>query len=93
MKAVTILTGSMMVVEAVGGIITNSLALLSDAFHIWQITSGMYSMTCHLVLEEMPLSESGKILHQIHHLLDEKFHITHANIQMEEKDYKEEHKH
>ena len=34
LKAVTILTGSMMVVEAVGGIITNSLALLSDAFHM-----------------------------------------------------------
>jgi len=61
--------------------------------HIWQITSGMHSMTCHLVLEEMPLSESGKILHQIHHLLDEKFHITHANIQLEGRDYKEEHKH
>jgi len=34
LKVVTILTGSMMVVEAVGGVITNSLALLSDAFHM-----------------------------------------------------------
>src|SRR4030066_1228646 len=31
---VAILTGSMMVVEGIGGYVTNSLALLSDAFHM-----------------------------------------------------------
>src|SRR4030067_2026488 len=31
---VAILTGFMMVVEGIGGYVTNSLALLSDAFHI-----------------------------------------------------------
>ncbi|MDO8446136.1 MAG: cation diffusion facilitator family transporter [Deltaproteobacteria bacterium] len=61
--------------------------------HIWQITSGMYSMTCHVVMEEMPFSEAQRILHRIHHLLDEKFHISHANIQMEGEGYLEEHKH
>jgi cobalt-zinc-cadmium efflux system protein len=61
--------------------------------HIWQITSEMYSMTCHVVLEEITLSESGKILHQIHHLLDERFHITHSNIQLEGEEYTKEHKH
>ena len=31
---VAILTGSMMVIEGIGGYVTNSLALLSDAFHM-----------------------------------------------------------
>ncbi|MBI5748636.1 MAG: cation transporter, partial [Nitrospinae bacterium] len=61
--------------------------------HIWQITSGMYSMTCHVVLEEVSFSEAQRILHLIHHLLDEKFHIFHANIQLEGEEYAEEHKH
>src|SRR3990172_11242872 len=31
---VAVLTGAMMVVEGIGGYVTNSLALLSDAFHM-----------------------------------------------------------
>ena len=61
--------------------------------HIWQITSGMYAMTCHVVIEEMPFSEVQRVLYRIHHLLDERFHISHANIQLEGKEYAEEHKH
>lgn len=61
--------------------------------HIWQITSGMYSMTCHVVLDEMPFSNAQGILHRIHRLLAERFHITHANIQLEGEDYAEEHRH
>jgi cobalt-zinc-cadmium efflux system protein len=61
--------------------------------HIWQITSGMYSMTCHVVLEDVSFSEAQRILHRIHHLLDEKFHISHANIQLEGEEYGEDHKH
>src|SRR4030067_3789453 len=34
LKMVAILTGSMMVVDGIGGYVTNSLALLSDAFHM-----------------------------------------------------------
>lgn len=61
--------------------------------HIWQITSGMYSMTCHVVVEEIPFSECRRILREIHHLLEERFHTTHANIQMEGEAYTKEHKH
>jgi len=61
--------------------------------HIWQITSGMYSLTCHVVVEDMSISESQGILSQIHHLLDKEFHISHATVQMEGTGYAKEHKH
>lgn len=61
--------------------------------HIWQITSGMYSMTCHVVLDEMPFPQMQGLLRQIHHLLEERFYIHHAIIQLEGEGYAEEHKH
>lgn len=51
--------------------------------HVWQITSGMTMLTCHVVLEEMPLSASQRLVEQIHEMLDHKFHISHSNIQIE----------
>src|SRR4030066_419015 len=51
--------------------------------HIWQITSGMYSMTCHAIVEDMSISGAQHILKQIQTTLDKEFHITHANIQLE----------
>jgi cobalt-zinc-cadmium efflux system protein len=52
--------------------------------HIWQITSGMYSLTCHVVVEDMAISGAQGILKQIQSTLDKQFHITHANIQLED---------
>ena len=51
--------------------------------HIWQITSGMYSLTCHVIVRNMNISEAQGILEQIQTTLDKQFHITHANIQFE----------
>ncbi|MCC7202086.1 MAG: cation transporter [Nitrospirae bacterium] len=51
--------------------------------HIWQITSGMYSITCHVVVEDTTISGSQGIIVQIQSTLDKNFHITHANIQLE----------
>lgn len=51
--------------------------------HIWQITSGMYSMTCHVIVGDMNISDAQNILQQIQSTLDNRFHITHANIQLE----------
>ena len=51
--------------------------------HIWQITSGMYSLTCHVIVRNMNISEAQGILEQIQNTLDKQFHITHANIQLE----------
>lgn len=51
--------------------------------HVWQITSGMYAMTAHIVVDDMKLSESMAILTSIRECMDRHFHITHVNIQFE----------
>ncbi len=51
--------------------------------HIWQITSGMYSLTCHVIVGDMNISEAQVILDDIRSTLDKRYHITHANIQVE----------
>lgn len=51
--------------------------------HVWQITSGMYAMTAHIVVDDMKLSESMAILTNIRGCMDQHFRITHVNIQFE----------
>lgn len=51
--------------------------------HVWQITSGMYAMTAHIVVDDMKLSESMAILTCIRECMDRHFHIAHVNIQFE----------
>lgn len=51
--------------------------------HIWQITSSMYALTAHVVVENIPIAETRSIMEKINRILDERFHITHANIQFE----------
>lgn len=49
--------------------------------HIWTITSGKESLTCHILIEK---SVDGQaILQQAVSLLEEKFRIKHATIQVE----------
>ncbi|MFY0545755.1 cation diffusion facilitator family transporter [Brevibacillus sp. H7] len=49
--------------------------------HIWTVTSGFDSLTCHLhVKDDVP---SYPVLHEALHLLETKFGITHATIQVE----------
>lgn len=49
--------------------------------HLWTITSGLDSMTCHLLVEED--HDSQGILQQAVRLLEERFGIRHATIQIE----------
>jgi len=51
--------------------------------HIWQITSSMYALTAHVAVENIPIAETRSIMVKINRILDERFHITHANIQFE----------
>ena len=49
--------------------------------HIWTVTSGFHSLTCHLHVEDdVP---SYPVLHEALHLLESRFQITHATIQVE----------
>lgn len=49
--------------------------------HIWTITSGKDSLSCHLVIEDAKDSQS--ILQQAVTLVEQKFQIQHATIQVE----------
>lgn len=51
--------------------------------HIWEITSNMYAMTAHAIVEDMKISESSAIRNRIHRLLEDRFDIGHTNIQFE----------
>jgi cobalt-zinc-cadmium efflux system protein len=49
--------------------------------HIWTIASGIYALSAHVVI--MDNNRSGRILQEINSILEKRFHITHATIQIE----------
>lgn len=49
--------------------------------HIWTVTSGMFSLTCHVVVEKVERSQD--VLCRLRERLHEQFHIDHATIQVE----------
>jgi cobalt-zinc-cadmium efflux system protein len=49
--------------------------------HIWTITSGMHALSAHVVIIDR--SKSQMILQEINSVLEKKFKITHATIQLE----------
>ena len=51
--------------------------------HVWEITTGMYCMTAHIVIDEMNISSTRKILDDINIFLDQKYNIVHPIIQFE----------
>ncbi|MEM3383300.1 MAG: cation diffusion facilitator family transporter [Nitrososphaerales archaeon] len=51
--------------------------------HLWAITSGIYSMSVHLIIENP--KEWNSISEEARRILKEKFKITHSTIQIEEK--------
>ncbi len=51
--------------------------------HIWTITSGVYAMSAHVLIDDQLVSGSRDILDRIRTLLAEKFKIIHSTIQLE----------
>ena len=49
--------------------------------HIWTITSGLDSLSCHVLIEDG--QDSQLILQKAIHLIEEKFKIVHTTIQVE----------
>ncbi|SHE13995.1 Cadmium, cobalt and zinc/H(+)-K(+) antiporter [Chlamydia abortus] len=49
--------------------------------HIWTITSGLDSLSCHILIEDH--MDSQKILQAAIHIIEEKFKIRHTTIQIE----------
>ncbi len=51
--------------------------------HIWSLGSDSHALSSHVLIEDMPPSQSGEILHRIHHVLADRFHIHHSTVQFE----------
>jgi cobalt-zinc-cadmium efflux system protein len=51
--------------------------------HIWSIGSSSHALSCHVLIEDVPPSASNCILHDINHILLDKFHICHTTVQFE----------
>ncbi len=51
--------------------------------HVWCITSGMYALSCHASIADLPPSESAPILRALETMLGEKYRIGHTAIQFE----------
>ena len=51
--------------------------------HVWSIASGMLALSCHVVIDDLPPSESAKILDNITDMLRNTYGITHSTIQFE----------
>jgi cobalt-zinc-cadmium efflux system protein len=51
--------------------------------HVWSLGSESHALSAHVLIEDMPPSRSGEILHCINHALGDRFHIHHSTIQFE----------
>ncbi len=51
--------------------------------HIWAITSGVYSMSAHVLIDDQLISGCRNIIDEIRELLSKKFKILHSTIQIE----------
>jgi cobalt-zinc-cadmium efflux system protein len=51
--------------------------------HLWAITSGMYAMSCHLLIEDQMVSNCTQIVGEVNQTLSQKFDISHSTVQLE----------
>lgn len=72
-------------IDEVIAVIKNEVPGVHEVHHLhaWTIASSMYSLTAHIVIEDCKVSTANELLAKINKLLEERFHIEHANIQFE----------
>lgn len=51
--------------------------------HIWSLGSSTHALSCHVQIEDVPLSASDAILQRLNALLASRFHIHHTTVQFE----------
>ena len=51
--------------------------------HIWSLGSSSHALSCHVLIEDVPPSESDSILKSLNCVLADRFHIHHSTIQFE----------
>jgi cobalt-zinc-cadmium efflux system protein len=51
--------------------------------HIWSLGSSTHALSCHVLIEDVPPSESDTILRGVNALLERQFGIAHTTVQFE----------
>ncbi len=51
--------------------------------HVWTITSGIHTLSAHLVVEDQKVSRSAEIVEAVNQGLAQHFNITHTTLQLE----------
>jgi cobalt-zinc-cadmium efflux system protein len=51
--------------------------------HVWSIAPGLRALSCHVRMDDRPISEGDRILGRVNELLAARFAIAHSTIQME----------
>jgi cobalt-zinc-cadmium efflux system protein len=51
--------------------------------HVWCLGSNSSALSCHVLIEDMPPSQSDHILHALNHVLGDRFHVHHTTVQFE----------
>jgi len=51
--------------------------------HIWSLGSNSHALSCHVLIDDMPPSQSDHILHRVKHVLGDRFHVHHTTVQFE----------
>jgi len=51
--------------------------------HIWTLGSGIYALSCHVLVDDVMVSESSRIVGDLKKMLQDDFGITHSTIEVE----------
>ena len=51
--------------------------------HVWSISPEIHSMSCHVLIDDLPTSQAADIRQKIEQVLNRQFHIEHTALQME----------
>jgi len=51
--------------------------------HVWSIAPGIRALSCHVRMDDSPISEGDRVLGRVNLLLAGRYAITHSTIQME----------
>lgn len=51
--------------------------------HVWTLSSGVYSLSGHVVVDDRNVSACSPVLRQLEQVLEKRFHIGHTTLQME----------
>ncbi|MBE0429078.1 MAG: cation transporter [Thermoleophilia bacterium] len=69
--------------KAVEAMIREEGVLGVHDMHVWTLGSGIYALSCHILIEDIRVSESSRIIRNLKHMLRCDFHITHSTIEVE----------